>query len=594
VTLFLIAVRSHSTARQLVHALLLAASLGLFAPSALWAQQSAILQSGQSVPGRLVPETSGYAFVTDAAGKRPQPLSSLKYILLNSSAAHLLPTSPLRQLYFAGGDHVTCEVLPLGADRWKLRVRGRTDFIVPRAAISAIAQPASQTLRLYDDFTVTAPNSTRPDDALAHSTPHCLRLEAGKSRDWTLPEPLATGTIQVWFLSTLDSSLVNDEWGVEIRTPAPRSAKVRVLLGGSGDVYTIDGGLFSVQRLRRSAGWHCLSLSIAKGRLRFAIDGALLADGQPDVPAAGAITLFHHDTMKAASDVRFDDLLIVEQTSDRALALRLPPLRQDLVVQRSGDELFGRLTEVSPLRVRLQGPLDALVLPWQGVRSVAWGDQAAGITMPVQGQFARIELTSVAGLGDESADILTGAISRLTSTELEFQHPWLGTLRLPLTQVGKIIPDGQGRRWLLDARAHHLGDEVRADFVRQIPEGSNLSVPLTLDKVPVGETFVLVNAVDLEPAGPQAVPSPILDQLHQGQLTTELRINDDKVTDLNHFVSLKESGQPVRLRIPVPAKFWKPGSNMLKFVQRPKGDEPGSFDDCELSEVWLETTRKEM
>lgn len=579
-------VRGRRVARELLTFLIAGASLCFVGTTAAIAQQSALLNNGQSVRGRLVQTDDTFAFVTEGRLTQTHPLVDLKYITCDSPATDLQLAGPMRQFHFSGGDRMTGEALPSGPDRWNFRLRTRAEHSVLRAAIAAIVQPPSQVLRQYEDFTVTSEKPTHPEDPLAHSAPHCLQLQPGQEREWPLTEPLATGSVQVWFLGNAQAN----DWGVEVRGPSTESAMVRVLLGGREGVYSIDGGSFSMQRLRRTAGWHCLSLSIAKGRLRMSVDGALLADGHPGFPSIGRVELFHRGPLAPSSDVRFDDLLIVEQSSDRTPTGMLPALRQDLVVLRSGDELFGRVLEVSPLHVRLQGPLDTLSLRWQGLRSVAWGDAPRAIALPVQGQFARMELTSVVGLGDEPVDVLTGAITGVTTNDLQFEHPWLGKLSVPLRQVRRITPDGEGRRQLLDSRTHHLGDEVRAEFARQVPEGTVLSVQVTLDKVPAGDTFVLVSATDLEPAGPRTAPSPLLDELQRGHLTTELRVNDEKVADLNRFANWKESAQPVRLRIAVPARFWRPGPNVLKFVQRPQAGEPGSLDDCELSEIILETS----
>ena len=89
---------------------------------------------------------------------------------------------------------------------------------------------------------------------------------------------------------------------------------------------------------------------------------------------------------------------------------------------------------------------------------------------------------------------------------------------------------------------------------------------------------------ELEPTGGiWARQGAFHEDLAQGGLLTELWINDQRVTDVNHWLDRPATAdEPARLWIPLEKRLLKLGSNRFELRQKPSVRKQTEFDDLEV------------
>ena len=91
------------------------------------------------------------------------------------------------------------------------------------------------------------------------------------------------------------------------------------------------------------------------------------------------------------------------------------------------------------------------------------------------------------------------------------QHPLVGELTIPWSEIRRIDSRFLGHMSLLDARTFHLGNSIRPDFHRHLPDGTEFEVQFRLDQIPRGRAYMSLDVAELEASGPAAPPgSPFL------------------------------------------------------------------------------------
>ena len=184
----------------------------------------------------------------------------------------------------------------------------------------------------------------------------------------------------------------------------------------------------------------------------------------------------------------------------------------------------------------------------------------------------------------------TVTIREIDANRIRVQHSLIGDMTLPWRETLRIKPMFFGQTLLVDARRFHLGNSIRDDFHRQLPDATEVSGEIDLEEVPKSSAFFSLDVAELEAAGPKAPPaSPFLTELRRGQLVTEVLVNDQSLGDLNSQVRFKASARhPDRVRLRIPSDLLKSGRNTFRVKQHALEKKIKEFDDCEVGNIRLE------
>jgi hypothetical protein len=514
---------------------------------------------------------------------------------------------------------------------------------IPISAVEAVLQPTGEWNLLYLDFETQPPGEFA--GYLAKPRLSALRSRSGKgslslpaaagapnpgkpgepASAWKLPldPPLDAGRAEVSFhvaprQSADDEAIIGFTFG----TP-PDSQRLNVTVGSAEGAYAVSRpvpeGLKSYT-VERSAGWHALTLIFDEDRTLVVMDQSVLAAG----PALqGALTAIEFATLPAArpagrvtkeraakdrgtkesttkdSDQFFsvDDLQIVARAPVRAVPVNTQPgdkqpgdaRSADLLWLTGGDELYGRIDGFDDQAVRFTNRQDLKIGDGSRGKSVAW-KEAAGIVFErrptpaapaVDGYLCTIVGVHDIGLPLLEPDRLLAAVQSATDEALIADHPWLGRLTISWNRIARVIPHYRGTMILVDASRHHLGDEVCADFLVPLPEGTKIEHTVTLERPPAGNAYLALSAAELEPApsatarksaAESAAESIAGRESRQGPrlgfYPTRVYINDKLAGELNREIRLRAAvANPQRLRMKIDARFWKAGENRIRFEQ---------------------------
>ena len=151
---------------------------------------------------------------------------------------------------------------------------------------------------------------------------------------------------------------------------------------------------------------------------------------------------------------------------------------------------------------------------------------------------------------------------------------------------------GQGRRIVIDAAAHHLGDEFSKTnpLDPPQPEGGLLERTLELKEVPDDSCFLIMDVVQL--VGEHSEPN-FSDRIRHGELRTYLAINGKRIDYLNRYLRTNNLA-PERIAIPVPAGVFHPGQNTIRLDLTGMANDEKQLDDFGLLQLAVEfrsTTR---
>jgi len=102
--------------------------------------------------------------------------------------------------------------------------------------------------------------------------------------------------------------------------------------------------------------------------------------------------------------------------------------------------------------------------------------------------------------------------------------------------------------------------------------------------VPEGNAYLVLDVVQVEG---EASSLKFSKEIKEGELRTNVKLNDKPVDYLNRFVNDRNEA-PERLRIPIPSGLLKPGMNKLRFDQLPMAAKPEELDDIGILTIALE------
>jgi hypothetical protein len=244
----------------------------------------------------------------------------------------------------------------------------------------------------------------------------------------------------------------------------------------------------------------------------------------------------------------------------------------------SGDELVGRLVKIAPENVLIETFGVQQSLPWNQIVGLDWRQpdkQIAQSVVPRTGVVAEVELQSFVDRPECEAEHWRVTVLRVDLSQLVVQHALVGEMRFPWSDIRRVKIAFFGKSLLVDARSFHLGNSIRSDFHRHLPDGIETHGEFVLKNVSARRAYLTLDAADAD--------------LRAGRLTTDLYINQQRICCLNSMVRLKANPKdPDRLRLEIPLSALIVGNNTYQLRQQPSKPGGREYDDCELGDFRLE------
>ncbi len=296
-----------------------------------------------------------------------------------------------------------------------------------------------------------------------------LRIPSGgASISRKLDEPLAAGRLE---LAYHDDGLVAPglRWSIDLAFKGPSETSVlRVIPGWADESLAVEMPGFpalAIQPLARTPGWHRFVLRFNPENTEISVDGKVLAHGKTPAGQLISIAIASASTAtpaKAPEDPKtpvcfIDDLQLTRFTQPSAtVELDVNQDEGRLVV---GDQLFGEVQKADSEQMMMAVEGKTISLPWSQISGLYFRRVSAAGT-PVQGLLARVQWQPVPGQDPANLDFAEGAITSASERVITVATPYSGFLSIPRELIQTIRVRGFGRRYLIDATAHHLGDEV--------------------------------------------------------------------------------------------------------------------------------------
>lgn len=587
--------------------------------------------------------------IAPSNGPRGRDLSLREVRVVRNRAPFLTVAqkSPRLQFQFWGGERVTGELTatdrtPAEAAQKKaatelpILLRNGAQVRPPESALAAIETPRNERVVLYQNFEANADSWTVngqpavPDSDEHRSGRRSLPLARNGAGLAFRPSSFPTqARIQWQFFdppvkrvtgAAGKTESIAPNWSVEFELSAPAKKAPQefpattpaaapenswiVRTDGQQYVSTAPADLRLVTLpVTRHSGWRQWTLRLTEDRTMLSVDGAVLVVGPALTRGIAAIrwkllpARGENTTPSTGPLPSLDDfLMLTPQTSPRDATQPRNTQRRELVWMNNGDELFGNVTDISDTGFRFKSGTRSKDISWTSAAALVMPhpsrsrENAVSQSPAIRGWQSWVELSDGQWSHMQRPDRLWLALREVDGQELVAEHPLLGRLHLPLNEIVQIEPQYFGERRLIDPVPWHLGDETRDDFSVPVPVGPKLERVVTFDQLPAGRTFCSFQVEDLEPSGPRTPEtSPFLAAVRAGHLQTVLFINDRRIGDLNSYISERaRPGQSQRVRVPIPEGVLHTGKNTFLLKQSPAADDPGNFDDFQVSQWAIE------
>ncbi|MBS0204244.1 MAG: hypothetical protein JSS49_15180 [Planctomycetes bacterium] len=559
------------------------------------------LQVQTSASKESVPQSPGEFLQKQFIGPWGRQLQTLTTaVIFPRRPASSRSFSPLRQIVLLGGDRFTAEVIGWENESIELLLAGGQHVSVSRAAVVSISVPTGELEQLYESFegtgmlepsgnplvTRSAMDDTLRDPRQSASGARSLRLGAVPVT-YTL-QGLEESRVQFWF---------------RVDEVSPPAAELQVQFDFQGDA----DAAWSLRAAGRRAGmsipgqvsermpvvilkpgWHCLVAVFGNDRSFCSVDDSLVATTSRSPGKLRGLRL------SAQGEAWVDDL-IVSQVQEPQLPIIRPSTQDDCVAFHDGTLLFGRVKRVTAEQIVLAGQAEDRTVSWRQVDRIVTRqvDRTVSGHPSQTGLWASFEFQASVDRPRQPSDRMEATITDINRDFVKVSHPWLGEFAIGWNRIVKIEPQSFGRRLVVDGRQMHLGDAIRDDFQRPVPDGTEwiASVDTTTTSISSEtQVWLILDVTEVEPASLETPPaSPFLKDLRSGKLLTELTVNEHPLGSLNARLRFNApTGHPQRLRMLVPRASWNPGPNVIKLYQIPLKESGTVFDNCEVSNLRLE------
>lgn len=572
--------------------------------------KSSVLRDPFESPIQYLREQCLISLIQQGAGLAPSNLSLSEMGRVSRSS------SPLRQITLLGGERFLAEIV-----RWKdqeaveLRLPGGQSVRLALTAIESIGVPPGELELVYEPFDQAVPGAVtadvdKPSTETGSLDAGCAAGGDASLRLASVPDPVVyrfpglpdAARVQFWFRvgdrSNSDdgknATVPDDSSSLGVEFDFQRDAESTWRMDAGRDQVTMgligpSAASATRQTVRHKPGWHCLTAVFWKDHAFCVVDDTLLVS---TIHSPGLLRSIRFTNVGSAW---IDDLQVSQLKSVGDLKRVRASTQDDCLETTNGDEWFGRVNQVTADSVWLKSGAGDRRFPWPDVNQVVrcQSDLQVASSQWNRGTWARITQRRYLDRPQES-DRFVAAITRVDQGAIVVLHPWLGRLAFPWNQIARIERLFQGDAMTIDARTIHLGDSIREDFDRPVPDGTEWTAEFELPMAPAESTevWLSLDAVDLEPAGAGTPPgSPFLKDLRSGRLLTEITVNEQPAGDLNRWIRFRASpGHPDRVRCRIPAGVLKPGRNGLSLRQLPLKPSGTGFDNCQLSNFRLEFT----
>ena len=198
-----------------------------------------------------------------------------------------------------------------------------------------------------------------------------------------------------------------------------------------------------------------------------------------------------------------------------------------------------------------------------------------------------MEWAAAPGAESGNLDFVEGAITAAADNAITIATPFSGVLNIPRELLRTIELGGYGRRYVIDATAHHLGDEFSSAapvLDPPEPEGGVLERSVDLPSVPGDRWFLVLDVVQVVGEEGDEAFSP---RVKEGELRTYAVVNGKRIDYLNRYIKDKNE-TPARVRMPIPAGLLHPGKNTIRLELVGMADKPTQLDDLGVLEIAVE------
>ncbi len=558
---------------------------------------------GKRVPGRLAGSLdSGFSFLP-ADGSSPLPLEPGSIVDCGATGADSMIGTPLFRVLAGEALRLSGTVRSISPTLVRLGVSWQgPEITLPRPGVQVVLQRPGVARVLVDNFESLEParwtttGKVSVVDEPRASERKSLRIPAGgASISHKLDESLAAGRLE---LAYHDDGAVaaGRRWSIELTFQGPSGASVfRVIPGWADESLAVEmpnGPALTVQHLARTPGWHRFMLRFGPEQTEISVDGKDLAHGKgPD----GPLVALRFASLPAANDAaapepskapvcHLDDLQLT-RFADPPGSFELD-ITQDETRLVVGDQVFGEVQKADSERVFLTVQGKAIALPWGQVSGLYFRRLAAEGS-PVEGLLSRVEWRSMAGVDPASVDFADGAITAITDRAITVATPFSGTLAIPRDLLQSVVIRGFGRWYLIDATAHHLGDEVSTSapvLDPPEPEGGLLERTINLPDAPAGSWSLVVDAVQVVR---EEGDEQYSERVKNGEFRTYAVVNDRRIDYLNRHIKIGDA-TPERVTMSIPAGVVHAGKNVIRLELTGVGEKSSQLDDLGVLQVALE------
>jgi hypothetical protein len=349
-----------------------------------------------------------------------------------------------RRLQLPGGQHVSGELLGVSADRLTFRTGWASRLRLPRAGLALGPLPGWRAVALdsFDDGLRAWTVHGKPTVASVEKAlyPHAVVLQSVEdSLGYALPSPLAEGRVGINFRE--QDGPAGAAWLLEaVFGTKEQTRRVRITVAGPQDHYRVqvEGLTGTAQTVKRTPGWHRLTLRFTATSLQVACDDAVLWYNLEKGPGLPLRKIELRCTLIENAEPTRGGVAWTAFCVERAVhETPRPPTdpEQDEVWLDTGDQLFGKILSADQRELSLQGRFGKQSIPWLRLQGCSFR-RAEQAPAPL-GVRVRLHLHS--GLGP-NADILDGVLRRLDERRLVLQHALLGELTIERAWVRSLEP----------------------------------------------------------------------------------------------------------------------------------------------------------
>jgi hypothetical protein len=480
-----------------------------------------------------------------------------------------------------------------------------SEVVLPRPGVQAVLQRPGVAQVFVDNFETLEPSRWSMSGKVSLvDEPHAserrsLRIPAGgASLVHNLEEPLSAGRLDLAFH---DDALVSagQKWSIDLTFRGPVGPSlVRVVPGWSDESVALEspsGPALPVQRLARSKGWHRFALQFGPEKTEISVDGKDLAHGRgPEGPliSIGLTSWAPAEGTPALDPSRtpachIDDLQLVRFAE--------PPASYEMDITQDearlvvGDQLFGGVVKADSLRVAMTVLGEAVSLPWAQLAGIHFRRVPAQ-GAPVEGLLARVEWRSAPGGDSGDLDYAEGAITAVSDRAITLATPYSGILSIPRPLLRRLLIQGTGRRYVIDATAHHLGDEISISppvLNPPEPEGGVLERSIELAEAPGGPWFLVLDVVQVVDENNDDKFSA---RVRNGEFRTNAIVNGQRIDYVNRHIKTKNE-TPERVTMAIPAGLLHPGKNTIRLELTGAAEKDTQLDDLGVLQMALDLAK---